>query len=80
MAKSGISLPLPVCLLLFIAGLMSIYITADIDRQRFNFRHANGNVKVWGKDPFFISAKFKRDNGEVGTNLLLGMYQVLFSK
>uniref|UniRef100_A0A9J2P6T4 7-dehydrocholesterol reductase n=1 Tax=Ascaris lumbricoides TaxID=6252 RepID=A0A9J2P6T4_ASCLU len=72
MAKSGISLPLPVCLLLFIAGLMSIYITADIDRQRFNFRHANGNVKVWGKDPFFISAKFKRDNGEVGTNLLLG--------
>ncbi|VDK49083.1 unnamed protein product [Anisakis simplex] len=66
------TIPLPICLLLFIVGLCAIYITASIDTQRFSFRYANGHVKVWGKDPFFITAKYKRDNGEVTTNLLLG--------
>ncbi|VDM39243.1 unnamed protein product, partial [Toxocara canis] len=72
MTIDGTSLPSMVCLLLSAVGLMSIYVTADIDRQRFNFRNANGHAKIWGKDPYFITAKFKRDNGEVATNLILG--------
>ncbi|VDN60720.1 unnamed protein product [Dracunculus medinensis] len=72
LARNQSVLPKPLSVLLFLMGLTAIYVNTDINQQRYNFRIGNGNVKIWGKDPFFIAAKFRRENGDFGTNLLLG--------
>ncbi|MFH4977139.1 hypothetical protein AB6A40_003848 [Gnathostoma spinigerum] len=72
LAKSTVTHSISVRIFLFIVGLTSIYFTMDIDRQRYEFRHANGNMKIWGRDPFFISAKYRRENGDTAVNFLLG--------
>jgi hypothetical protein len=41
--------------------------------QRVEFRRANGNIKIWNRDPYFITAKYRNDHGETMANLLLGM-------
>ncbi|VDK42421.1 unnamed protein product [Gongylonema pulchrum] len=64
--------PLPVSAALLFIGILTVYVTADIDQQRVRFRLTNGNMKIWGRDPFFITAKYRRNNGEIGANLLLG--------
>lgn len=63
---------LPVAIVLFLAGLFFVYLNYDCDRQRQHFRMTKGNCKVWGKDPFFIEAKYKTEKGEVKSSLLLG--------
>lgn len=68
------ALSVPINTALFLSGVTAMYITVDSDQQRVQFRLANGNMKVWNEDPFFITAKYRRKNGEVGTNLLLGEY------
>uniref|UniRef100_A0A915PNY8 7-dehydrocholesterol reductase n=1 Tax=Setaria digitata TaxID=48799 RepID=A0A915PNY8_9BILA len=72
LAQRKIALPLPVSAALLFIGIIAVYVTADIDQQRVQFRLANGNMKVWGEDPFFITAKYRRKNGEIAANLLLG--------
>ncbi|VDO79018.1 unnamed protein product [Onchocerca flexuosa] len=57
---------------MLLVGVIAMYVTVDSDRQRVQFRLANGNMKVWGEDPFFITAKYRRKNGEIAANLLLG--------
>lgn len=71
---------LPVMVILFILSLVAMYINADIDKQKFQFRQSNGMSKIWGKDPFFINAKYRRENGEASTNLLLGSGWWCFSR
>ncbi|CAD6186890.1 unnamed protein product [Caenorhabditis auriculariae] len=58
--------------ILFFVSTSSILTTAMIDRQKYEFRKSKGTLKFGGTDPFFITAKFKMDNGEPGANLLLG--------
>ncbi|KAM3716626.1 7-dehydrocholesterol reductase [Dirofilaria immitis] len=68
--KDILSLPISVAVLF--VGVITMYVTVDSDRQRVQFRLVNGNMKVWGEDPFFITAKYRRKNGEIAANLLLG--------
>ncbi|VDK68308.1 unnamed protein product [Litomosoides sigmodontis] len=72
LAQRKIVLSLPITMAVLLIGVIAMYVTADSDRQRVQFRLANGNMKVWGEDPFFITAKYRRNNGEIATNLLLG--------
>ncbi|VBB31052.1 unnamed protein product [Acanthocheilonema viteae] len=72
LAQRKIVLPLPINIAVLFIGIIAVYITVDSDRQRVQFRLANGNMKVWGEDPFFITAKYRRKNGEIAANLLLG--------
>lgn len=76
LAQRKVILPLPISIALLFVGIIAIYITVDSDRQRIQFRLANGNMKVWGEDPFFITAKYRRKNGEIATNLLLGKSKI----
>lgn len=72
LAQRKATLPFPVSAVLLFAGIVAVYVTADVDQQRVRFRLTNGNMKVWGEDPFFITAKYRRKNGEIAANLLLG--------
>jgi 7-dehydrocholesterol reductase len=53
------------------AGLLSIWINYDCDRQRQTFRKTNGREKIWGKEPTFIEAEYTTKDGEVRKSLLL---------
>uniref|UniRef100_A0A914USL1 7-dehydrocholesterol reductase n=1 Tax=Plectus sambesii TaxID=2011161 RepID=A0A914USL1_9BILA len=59
-------------ILAFVFGVICTMMTYDIDRQRELFRAAGGNKKIWGRDPYFITAKYKTESGETKANLLLG--------
>uniref|UniRef100_A0A915J3N5 7-dehydrocholesterol reductase n=1 Tax=Romanomermis culicivorax TaxID=13658 RepID=A0A915J3N5_ROMCU len=56
---------------IFLIGLICIFLNYDCDRQRQQFRASRGRQKIWGKDPLFIEAKYKTESGEIKTNLLL---------
>jgi hypothetical protein len=69
-------MPFYACLFLF--GIGAQLLNTGIDRQRHTFREKEGQMKLMGaKDPYYICAKFRRENGETGTGLLLGMRSVL---
>lgn len=55
-----------------VLGLFFQYLNSDIDLQKYRFRIADGMVKIANKDPFYITARYRKDNGELGTQLLLG--------
>ena len=64
----------PTTALIIIAGFTCIYINYDCDLQRQNFRGVGGTkVKIWGKDPEYISAVYvgKEDKKEHTSLLLL---------
>ena len=54
-----------------VAGLLSIWINYDSDRQRQEARRTKGNMLVWGKKPRMIKAKYETIEGESKTSLLL---------
>ena len=54
-----------------LAGLLSIWINYDSDRQRQETRRTKGNMLVWGKKPLTIKAKYKTIEGDSKTSLLL---------
>ncbi len=56
---------------IFLGGVICVYINYDSDRQRQHFRASGGNLKIWGKDPVFIEAKYKTEKGETKSSLLL---------
>ncbi|TKR60887.1 hypothetical protein L596_028069 [Steinernema carpocapsae] len=60
------------CVLLSAANLVFQYLRIDVDVQKYEFRVADGNVKIWDKDPFFINAKCRNEAGEGTVKLLLG--------
>uniref|UniRef100_A0A0K0E3R1 7-dehydrocholesterol reductase n=1 Tax=Strongyloides stercoralis TaxID=6248 RepID=A0A0K0E3R1_STRER len=53
-------------------GLFAITMTYYVDSQKYNFRFSRGRYKIMGKDPFFIVAKSRKENGDIQTSLLLG--------
>lgn len=60
------------CCFIFLAGLSMQLLTSAIDEQRREFRRCNGDMKLDSKDPYYITAKFRREGGEAATNILLG--------
>jgi 7-dehydrocholesterol reductase len=40
-------------------------------RQRQDFRANNGKLKIWGKEPQYIVAKYETEDGEERSSLLL---------
>uniref|UniRef100_A0A1I7RX35 7-dehydrocholesterol reductase n=1 Tax=Bursaphelenchus xylophilus TaxID=6326 RepID=A0A1I7RX35_BURXY len=57
---------------LFVFGLVFQLWTGIIDEQRREFRDCEGQMKVDGKDPFYINAKYRKEGGEAAVNILLG--------
>lgn len=54
-------------------GICVQLLNTRIDLQKYEFRRADGQYKICDvKDPFYITAKYRKDNGESGTQLLLG--------
>ena len=58
-----VELGLPLALLIFAAGALCIYINYDCDAQRAKFRAAKGNLKIWGQDAKYITAKYETATG-----------------
>ena len=56
---------------LLLTGLALVWINYDCDRQRQVFRSTNGEAKVWGKQPSFITAYYTTKDGDVKKSLLL---------
>ena len=52
-------------------GVLMIYINWAADEQRKIFRATSGKAKVWGREPKYITAKYKTAKGETKTSLLL---------
>ncbi|KAI1723917.1 ergosterol biosynthesis ERG4/ERG24 family domain-containing protein [Ditylenchus destructor] len=72
MAQTDSSLSQVRCVSALVLGLFFQYLNSDIDLQKYRFRIADGMVKIANKDPFYITARYRKDNGELGTQLLLG--------
>lgn len=54
-------------------GLCVQLLNTRIDLQKYEFRRALGRYKIGNvKDPFYITAKYRKENGDSGTELLLG--------
>lgn len=60
------------CITIFIIGVIIQCLNTDINLQKYKFRVAKGIWKIGNKDPFYIEAKYRKENGELGTELLLG--------
>lgn len=58
MVEHPVVLSVPMAAAIFAAGLASIYINWDCDRQRQEFRGSGGRARVWGKEPDFITARY----------------------
>ncbi|GMH34141.1 hypothetical protein BSKO_01975 [Bryopsis sp. KO-2023] len=56
---------------IFAAGILCIYVNYDADRQRQVFRAKEGRLKIWGKAPRMIVAKYQTGTGETKKSLLL---------
>jgi len=67
----GLTLGAPLASAIFIAGVASIWINYDSDRQRQEFRRCNGKEPIWGKEPVMIKAEYTTYQGEKKTSLLL---------
>lgn len=71
LTKHPILLTLPGTIAILVGGLLSIYINYDCDRQRQEFRRAEGKLKIWGKEPEYIVAKYLTKDGTERSSLLL---------
>jgi len=60
-----------VAVALFLFGVAMTWLNYDADNQRQSFRESGGKIKIWGKKPQFIAAKYKTTDGETRENLLL---------
>ncbi|KAG6764967.1 hypothetical protein POTOM_028981 [Populus tomentosa] len=66
-----VNLGLQLALYILAAGVLSIYVNYDCDRQRQEFRRTDGKCLVWGKAPSKIVASYTTTSGETKTSLLL---------
>ncbi|VDM63830.1 unnamed protein product [Angiostrongylus costaricensis] len=71
-AQSQRSISLITSVVLTAIALFFMYMTVAIDKQKYDFRRSKGKMKIGGLDPFFITAKYKNEQGETSANLLLG--------
>lgn len=72
LVEHPVLLSLPTALGMFAMGLFAIWWNYDCDRQRQEFRASGGRLKIWGKEPSFIVAKYlTSDTHEEKTSLLL---------
>ncbi|QDZ23633.1 sterol reductase [Chloropicon primus] len=71
LVQHPINLPNPVALAILGAGTLMIYINWAADEQKKIFRATGGKCKVWGKEPKYITAKYKPGKGQTKTSLLL---------
>lgn len=65
------SLGLPLAIAVFTAGILSVLINYDADRQKETVRNTNGNCTIWGKKPVTILADYCTTTGEDKKSLLL---------
>lgn len=54
-----VTLGAPLAAAIFAAGLLSIWINYDSDRQRQDFRACGGKNPVWGKEPVVVEAEYQ---------------------
>ncbi|KAG6953502.1 hypothetical protein JG688_00012792 [Phytophthora aleatoria] len=71
LVQNPINLGTPLALAIFITGVLMVGINYDADRQRQNFRAANGKTNVWGCPAEFIVACYETEKGEKKKSLLL---------
>lgn len=60
-----------IAVLIFIVGLICIWINYDIDAQRLRFRQGNFLDLIWGEVPKYVSAKYKTADGTTHSSKLL---------
>ncbi|CAD5226357.1 unnamed protein product [Bursaphelenchus okinawaensis] len=72
MAQTSKSPHIASCCALFLLGLLFQLWTGLVDEQKKEFRDCDGQMKIDGKDPFYIVAKYRKEGGEAATNILLG--------
>ncbi|XP_031501298.1 7-dehydrocholesterol reductase [Nymphaea colorata] len=66
-----VNLGLQLALFIFVAGVGSIFVNYDCDRQRQYFRKTGGKCLIWGKPPSKIEAFYHTTTGEKKSSLLL---------
>ena len=71
MVKHPVHLSVPVYAFIVIAGVFSIWVNYDCDRQRQEFRASGGKLKIWGREPTYISASYTTAEGKLRSSLLL---------
>jgi 7-dehydrocholesterol reductase len=64
-------LGLPLAILIFVLGTVSIFTNYAADAQRMRVRATNGQTTVWGKKPVIIVGHYTTENGEKKESLLL---------
>jgi 7-dehydrocholesterol reductase len=64
-------LGVPLAALIFLAGVVSVFINYWADRQRQLVRATHGQVKVWGKTPVLLVGHYTTAKGERKESLLL---------
>ncbi|KAK7100219.1 uncharacterized protein [Littorina saxatilis] len=64
-------LGLPLSLLIFTLGALSVYVNYDADRQKLYVRNAQGECLVWGRKPVILRARYLLDSGETRESILL---------
>jgi len=70
------NLSLTVASAIFVTGIVGVILNFAADNERDRFRAAKGQIKIWGKDPVYITAKYsivdqKTGQKEQRTSLLL---------
>lgn len=71
LANHPVQLGFKLALIIFLCGLLSLYVNYDADRQKQLVRATNGNCLIWGKKPNIIEAKCQLLDGTKSTSLLL---------
>jgi 7-dehydrocholesterol reductase len=66
-----IHLGTPLAILIFVAGVASVFINYLADAQRQRVRATDGKTKVWGKPPVMIVGHYRTTKGEDKTSILL---------
>lgn len=71
MVHHPVALHWALALLIFTAGLISIWLNYWADYQRQTVRATGGNTTIWGKKPQLIQATYTTENGQQKQNILL---------
>jgi 7-dehydrocholesterol reductase len=66
-----VALSIPCALSMAAAGILSIWINYDCDRQRQTFRVENGKLRIWGAPARYVEASYETAKGEQRKSLLL---------
>jgi len=56
---------------IFILGVICIYLNYEVDRQKELFRTSNGKIKIWGNDAKYVKALYNTTTGETKESRLM---------